>query len=203
MSHYAYPGAHPAARPASRVDPLVPLGVVCLVLGALELGWFVYKLVAALVAGLLDYLQRTFLPGAVPAPVSTAVGRVTETARTLTGLEVASLIPCAGLALVLIVIAIGLLVKRKGWLFAARVWCGVALGVLLASLAIQLFAIVPQLLEIEHWVDTHLASSTSRGRSSVVAPTMFWMLGHSALLAVWPFVLWFWAGSLRWRRGSR
>ena len=198
MQHYAYPPPQPLARPAARTHPAVPLGAVCLVLAVLEVVWFGYKLVAALVAGLLDYLQGRFLPGAVPAPVSSAVAKVTEKARLLTGLEVASLVPPAGLALVLGGIGIGLLLKRPSALTWARAWCVVAFVTLLGTLAVQVFAIAPQLAEIERFLDTHLAGP--HGRSSVVLPTMAWMIGHSILLALWPIVLWVWSGHVRARR---
>ena len=199
----------PAAQPsesqtksaAAASNRMLPLGLVSVLLALFEIGWFGYKLIGALVAGVLDHAQRALLPGAVPPQVASSVARVTETVRKLAAWELVSLTPIGFMAAALAIIAVGLMMDRPWWLTTARIWCCGAYAALVVSLSIQVFVLAPQIAEVQRFVDKHLASSGTR--SSVVVPTMLPMIFHAVLLGLWPLILFLWAGRLRDRLEGR
>ena len=193
---YGAAAPRPVAQPTSPAsNRLLPLGLVSVLLALFEIGWFGYKLIGALIAGLLDHAQRALLPGAVPAPVASAVARVTETVRKLAAWELVSLTPIGFMSVALAIIAVGLMMDRPWWLTAARVWCCGAYAALVVSLSIQVFVLAPQIAEVQRFVDRHLAAGGAR--SSVVVPTMLPMILHAMVLGLWPLILFLWAGRAR------
>ena len=177
---------------------MLPLGLVSVLLALFEIGWFGYKLIGALIAGVLDHAQRALLPGAVPPQVASSVARVTETIRKLAAWELVSLTPIGFMSAALAIIAVGLMMDRPWWLTAARVWCCGAYAALVVSLSIQVFVLAPQIAEVQRFVDKHLAASGAR--SSVVVPTMLPMIVHAMVLGLWPLILFLWAGRMRDQR---
>lgn len=206
-------GAPPGYVPQSPGDgPLAKrfhsLGTVSLVLAILELLYCFWKLVsAALVSAILAAPLALGGSAPPPSPLPAVLSSASAFAGKLAVWEAARALPFAVASGVLIGIALRLRRGERQALFTARAWVWWALGVIVASVALQLFVILPMTLEYERQLMSGFPSIPSGSGAPPIDIGHFmdtWTLvsaGISLLVgtmifAAWPIVLRVWADRL-------
>jgi hypothetical protein len=207
-------GAPPGYVPNSPGDgPLAQrfssLGTVSLVLAILELLYCFWKLCsAALVSSILAAPLSLGGSAPPPSPLPAMMSTASEFASKLALWEAARSLPFAVASGFLIGIALRLRRGEREALFTARAWVWWALGVIVISVALQLFVILPMTLEYERRLMSGFPSIPSSGGGAppidighfmdtwTLISTGISLIVGTMIFATWPIVLRVWADRL-------
>ncbi|MEJ7729907.1 MAG: hypothetical protein WKG00_11865 [Polyangiaceae bacterium] len=176
------------------------LSTVAIVLAAAQLLSFVYSMVT----GLITITVGSLFGGMGPtgsSPLDTTVQDMRRFMQTMALVDMARGIPFAVCSVVLLVIALGIRRGRVESLRSARTWTWFALGVVAASLCLQLFISAPMMAGYQRRLFANMGAGAAPGSmgtfevfaslSAIVMP-VFW----SMALCVWPIVHRVWADRL-------
>jgi hypothetical protein len=176
------------------------LSTVAIVLAAAQLLSFVY----GVVTGLITITVGSLVGGVGAtgsAPLDATMQEMRRFMQTMALVDLARGVPFAVCSVVLLVIAFGIRRGRVASLRSARTWTWFALGVVAASLCVQLFVTAPMMAGYQRRLFASMgagAPPSSMGTfelmaslSAIVMP-IFW----SMALCVWPIVQRVWADRL-------
>jgi hypothetical protein len=188
------------------------LGTLCLVLGILEIVYCGQKLILQLLNSRIVRAERALLPSGPYAPSATTFHEAEALARRIAPWETARTVPFVVAAVVLLFIARRLREGDLSALGAARQWALAALGVVAVSLLVQIVAVVPPTMDYQARV-VELLPAPPRSRAPFDVgqfTSMATMIGMGLGLAlgavgmaVWPVILYVWAGRLRAEAAAR
>jgi hypothetical protein len=185
------------------------LGTMCLVLAIVELLNCFSKLVSAALVSSIFAGSLGAASGAPPSsPLPSLMSTATEFAGKLALWEALRALPFAVASGFLIAVALRLRRGERAALFTARAWVWWAFGIIVLSVALQLFVTLPMTLDYERQMMSGLPAIPSSGRGAAsldIAGFMdTWTLISSGIslivgtmvFATWPIVLRVWADRL-------
>ena len=203
-------GAPPGAPAAYRDRRLETIGLVCIILAASQLAWFVYTVVSSAIGMLAVDLGSSWLSSSAPGPLPPELKELMDATRTLMRTTaiwtLVRSLPFAALSGVLIHIGLGLRAGKRDSLLAAKRWMWWAFGALFVSALIQALITVPAALEYQRLMTEklHAFSGTGAPPPAMSGPMDGWNTAWSVMgpvaglviMAVWPVALRLWADRL-------
>jgi hypothetical protein len=176
------------------------LSTVAIVLAGAQLLSFVYSVVT----GLITITAGSLLGGMGPtgsSPLDATVQEMRDFMQTMALVDMARGVPFAACSVVLLFIAFGIRRGRVESLRSARTWTWFALGVVAASLCLQLFVSAPMMAGYQRRLFASMgtgAKPASMDVFEVIASlsAFVWPIFWAMALAVWPIAQRVWADRL-------